>query len=74
MSVNRPTVGEPHVYKGSVVTATLISPDLIGYLDGLEMPHFYMTLAAVRVAGEKMVDAKLKEQGDKKHARRRSNR
>lgn len=72
--LDRPPVGEPYMYRGCLVTATLIQPDLLGYVDGQEMPHFYLDLRSVRFAAEKMIDAKIKEQEEKKDAKRRNGR
>jgi hypothetical protein len=38
------------------------------------MPHFYLDLRSVRFAAEKMIDAKIKEQEEKKDAKRRNGR
>lgn len=72
--VQRPTVGKPYIYRGHSVTAVLIQPDLLGYIDGEEMPHFYLNMQAVRENAEKMIDAKIKEQEKKDHAQRSNGR
>lgn len=54
--VDRTYVGEPLDYKGHRITATLAEPDLRGQIDGQEMPHFYMSLAALREAAIKAID------------------
>lgn len=72
--VNRNPVGEPYIYRGYKITATFIGPDLLGQIDGEEMPNFYMDLAAVRRAGSRNVDLKIKEQEEKKGERRRNGR
>lgn len=68
--IERKPVGEPYVYKGFTITATHLGPDLLGYINGEELPHFYMDLEAVRQAGERSADLKLKEQKEKKGERR----
>lgn len=72
--INRKPVGEPYMYRGCLITAAHMGPDLIGYIDGQEMPNFYMDLAAVRRVGSRNVDLKIKEQEEKKGERRRNGR
>lgn len=72
--VKREQVGDPMHYRGSRITATLISPDLLGQIDGEEMPHFYMDLTALRKCAMKAVDEKIKEQEQKTDEKRRTNR
>lgn len=72
--INRMLVGEPYIYRGFKITATFIGPDLLGQIDGEEMPNFYMDLAAVRRIGARNVDLKIKEQEEKKGERRNHNR
>lgn len=72
--IHRTTVGEPYMYRGFKITATHIGPDLLGQIDGEEMPNFYMDLAAVRKAGSKNVDLKIKEQEEKKREGRNNRR
>lgn len=73
---DRKPVGDPYVYRGHRITATFVGPDLLGYIDGEEMPNFYMDLAAVRKAGSRNVDLKIKEKEEKerKNARRSNSR
>lgn len=72
--VERQAVGDPYIYRGYQITATFIGPDLLGYIDGEEMPNFYMDLAAVRKVGSRNVDLKIKEREEKKGERRRNGR
>lgn len=72
--IDRKPVGDPHMYRGYLVTATFIGPDLLGYIDGEEMPNFYMDLAAVRKTAERNVDLKIKEREEKKGERRHNGR
>lgn len=72
--IDRKPVGEPYIYRGHKITATFIGPDLLGQIDGEEMPNFYMDLAAVRKIGARNVDLKIKEQEEKKGERRRNGR
>lgn len=72
--INREPVGEPYIYRGYKITATFIGPDLLGQIDGEEMPNFYMDLAAVRRVGSRNVDLKIKEREEKKGERRTNGR
>lgn len=72
--IDRKPVGDPYKYRGHLVTATFIGPDLLGYIDGEEMPNFYLDLEAVRKTAERNVDLKIKEQEEKKGERRRNGR
>lgn len=72
--LDRKPVGDPYMYRGYMITATFIGPDLLGYIDGQEMPNFYMDLAAVRRVGARNVDLKIKEQEEKKSERRSNGR
>ena len=35
------------MYRGREIVARFLGPDLIGYVDGVEMPNFYMTTEAL---------------------------
>lgn len=72
--IDRKPVDEPYMYRGCMITATFIGPDLLGYIDGEEMPNFYMDLAAVRRTGSRNVDLKIKEREEKKGERRTNGR
>lgn len=63
--IARKYVGEPMPYKGRVIVATLAGPDLLSYVNDIEMPHFYMSLTAARKAGMRYVDAEIKAQEKK---------
>ncbi len=72
--IERKPVGEPYKYKGFTITATYLGPDLLGQIDGEELPHFYQDLEAVRKAGERAADMKIKESKEKGNERRRTGR
>lgn len=60
--VTRRQVGEPLAYKGRTITTTMLGPDLLSYVDEIEMPHFYLSLTAARKAAMRYVDTEIKEQ------------
>jgi hypothetical protein len=60
MSLIRKQVGAAQAYKGSKLTAHYMGPDLLSFVDGVEMPSFYLNVEAARRAGRVYVDAKLK--------------
>lgn len=60
MSIVRKEVGQPTHYKDHLITATLAGPDLLGYVDGIELANFYINTAAVVAAGKRYVDDKIK--------------
>lgn len=57
MVVKRPIVGDPYLYRGRTVSARYLGPDLIAYVNDVELPHFYLDIEAVRGAGRRWVDA-----------------
>ena len=63
MSLVRPPVGEPETYKGHTLQARFLGPDLLGYVDDVELPNFYASAAAARDAGRRYVDDQIKERG-----------
>lgn len=58
--VERKAVGEPLPYRGHVITATFMGPDLLMQIDGEEQPHFYQDLTGLRKVGMKVIDDKIK--------------
>lgn len=61
MAVTRRLVGEPIKYKGHRVEARYMGPDLLCYVDGREVGHFYLNAEAARKAGRDHVDQLEKE-------------
>lgn len=62
MSVIRKQVGAAEAYRGSKLTAHYMGPDLLCYVDGVEMPGFYLSVEAAHRIGRMYVDAQLKEE------------
>lgn len=56
MTLNRPIVGEPIMYKGRRIEARFMGPDLLCCVDGSEVGHFYLNAEAARKAGRQYVD------------------
>lgn len=54
--IERPLIGEPHQYRGCTIEVRHMGPDLLAYVDGIEIPHFYLTQWFAREAGERFVD------------------
>jgi hypothetical protein len=67
MPVNREIVGDPYLYHGRTVTGRYAGPDLLCYVNDVELPHFYADLEAVRGAGRRWIDHEIEE------ARKREN-
>lgn len=63
---NRPAVERPcvstDVYEGRLLEAQLCGPDLIGLVDGRELPGFFLFARAAIAAGKKYVDEQIKEE------------
>jgi hypothetical protein len=59
--IQRNTVGQPLEYKGSTILVTLAGPDLLCYVDGTELPNFFLSVKGAHTAGKRYVDEKLKE-------------
>lgn len=66
MTVERKVIGEPQVYKGRTITAKFIGPDLLGYVDDIELSGFFLDTEAVQAAGERYIDAEIKAEEEKK--------
>lgn len=62
--IERRLIGEPEQYRGATIEARRMGPDLLAYVDGVELPNFYLNTEAVRVAGRKYVDQRLKEESE----------
>jgi len=60
MSLIRKQVGAAEAYRGSKLTAHYMGPDLLAYVDGVEMPSFYLSVEAAHAGGKRYVDAQLK--------------
>lgn len=65
MAIERKVVGEPAQYQGRTITARHMGPDLLGYVDDVELSGFYLDVEAVRAAGRRYVDAELKAEDER---------
>lgn len=64
MGVERKIVGKSE-YKGSEITVRHMGPDLLGYVDGVELSGFFTNTAAAIAGGERYVDQMIKERNAK---------
>lgn len=62
MAIERDVVGKPETYQGRTIEARFCGPDLLCYVDGLEVGNFYLTVEAAKAAGRRYVDQVLDEQ------------
>lgn len=56
MPLKRQMVGQPENYQGRTITVRLMGPDLLGYVDDIELSGFFWTAEAARVAARKYID------------------
>ena len=56
MTVKRQQVGAVEHYRGHAIRMTLLGPDLLCYVDGVELQPFYETVRAARAAAEHYID------------------
>lgn len=61
MAIERKKVGKTERYKGSDIEVRFMGPDLLAYVDGMELPNFYLDAEAARAAGRRYVDEEQKE-------------
>jgi len=66
MSLIRKQVGAAEAYRGSKLTAHYMGPDLLAYVDGVEMPGFYLSVEAAIAGGRRYVEAQLKAEAEAK--------
>lgn len=60
MAIERKIVGESE-YRGSKITVRRMGPDLLGYVDGVELSGFFINTAAAIAGGERYIDQQIKE-------------
>lgn len=65
MAVTREQIGQVEEYRGHKIVAHLAGPDLLGYVDDVELSGFYLNTAAVSAAGQRYIDGKIKDQEKK---------
>ena len=61
MTIPRPIVGEPEKYRGRLISAHYMGPDLLAWVDGEELPNFYETTEAARAAARRYIDRQIEE-------------
>lgn len=61
MTLHRQAVGDPVTYRGHTIQARFMGPDLLSFVDGQEMPGFYVDRQAALKGGERHVDELVKE-------------
>lgn len=59
--IERKLIGEPEQYHGRTITVRRMGPDLLAYVDDVELPNFYLTAEAARIGGRKYIDQRRKE-------------
>lgn len=60
MSIQRKVVSTAE-YRGSHITVRHMGPDLLSYVDGVELSGFFISTAAAIGGGERYIDQQLKE-------------
>lgn len=60
MALKRKLVGKPEEYRGRKITARHMGPDLLGYVDDIELSGFFLDTEAVQAAGQRYIDAEIK--------------
>jgi hypothetical protein len=58
----RRQVGKPELYHGRKLIARYMGPDLLAYVNDVELGGFYTDVEAARAAGRRHVDAEIKEE------------
>jgi hypothetical protein len=64
MPITRKVVGKPEAYRGRTITARHMGPDLLGYVDDIELSGFFIDVEAVRSGGQRYIDAEIKAKED----------
>lgn len=60
--IPRRQVGDAERYQGRRLTAHYMGPDLLAYVDGVDLAAFYLTVEAAMEAGRRYVDDQVKEE------------
>lgn len=68
----RPQVGDAERYQGRRLVARYMGPDLLGYVDGVQLSGFYLDVEAALRAGRRYVDEQIKEEKKKAEAASKS--
>lgn len=64
MAVNRKIVGHEK-YQGRELVARYLGPDLLAYVDNVELSGFYLDSKGAMLAGRKHVDAEIKAEKER---------
>lgn len=64
MSLQRVVVST-EIYQGRKLVARFCGPDLLAYVDAIELSGFYLDTRAAMLAGKKHVDAEIKAAADR---------
>lgn len=62
MPIVREQVCPPERYHGRLLTACHMGPDVLGYVDGIELGGFFMSPHAAIAAGRRYVDDQIKSE------------
>lgn len=63
--LKRKQVGAAEMYLGRSLTALYVGPDLIAFVDKIELSGFYINRESALIAGRKHVDAEIKAKESK---------
>ena len=47
---------DTEVYKGKMITVPFMGPDLLCYVDWVELPNFHINVESAKAAGRKYID------------------
>jgi len=72
--LERKQVGPTETYHGRKLTARYMGPDVLGYVDDMELSGFFLDVEAAHAAGRRHVDAEIKaaEEAARKNERTRA--
>ncbi len=70
MAFTRKQVGDAERYQGRRLMARFAGPDLLAYVDDIELAGFYINVESALQAGRRHVDAEIKEAKNKEAKRR----
>lgn len=65
MAIQRQPVGDVVPYRGRWLRVAYMGPDLLGYVDYVELSGFFLTVEAAIKAGKRYVDDEIKAEQDK---------
>jgi hypothetical protein len=60
----RPLIGAPVMYLGRKIEVRHMGPDLLCFVDGVDMDTFYLDSATAVAGGQRYVDAVVKAEAD----------